>query len=414
MKHYQDTETGLIRAFEDGIDPRTLNNRNIPLTLSEYIKPKPDDSCVWHQGNWITQEEAPTGYTQPVSSVPSYNPAWMAYLQPYTAVHRDGASGLSTSLDQINTNAYDGNKLAEVVATLSLGNPCGIPALISYDGGIAIPQCEDFPSNADGVSKLNEILCSLLLGGIHTEVLHSDGLVVGSLQDGIRLFAYTTSIHTQLRLNRAAINDRLQPLMHPRVLMVVEIKEAYSQGQQVIKAIHNLSPFFLLNGYTAMVYQNNSDALNNLWIVVEQLTEYLWTEHYIKNKSDFPVRVTKCHNHVKQAIQRDQIWAKQQLLRLSKIISKECHKVLCQTRGKRNDLVHEGIVPDLQFIKSLWTVLPELIEMASGIRELGVRRLLSGDANNWAIPARTNFDEWVELTTNLGVVATNRRNLSDT
>lgn len=219
MKHYQDTETGLIHAFEDGIDPRALNNRNIPATLSEDIKPKPDDSCVWHHGGWIKQEEAPPDYTQPVSSVPSYNPAWMAYLLPYTAVHRDEASGLNISLDQINANSYDGNKLAEVVATLPLGTPSGLPALISHDGAIAIPQCEDFPSNADGVSKLNEILCSFLLGGVHTEVLHSDGLVVGSLQDGIRLFAYTPSLHTQLRLNWAATTDRLQPLS-PQTLSV--------------------------------------------------------------------------------------------------------------------------------------------------------------------------------------------------
>lgn len=401
MKHYQDTETGLIHAFEDGIDPRTLNNRNIPATLSEFIKPKPDDSYVWYQGDWIKQEEAPPGYTQPVSSVPSYNPAWMAYLHPYTAVHRDETSGLNISFDQINTNSYDGNKLAEVVATLPLGTPSEIPALISYDGAIAIPQCVDFPNNADGVGKLNETLCSLLLGGIHTEVVHSDGLAVGSLQDGIRLFAYTPSLHTQLRLNWAAINDRLSPLMHPRVLMVAEIQEAYSQGQQVVKAIHNLSPFFLLNGYTAMVYRNTSDALNNLWIAVEQLTEYLWAEHYVKNKSTFPARVAKCHDHVSRAIQRDQIWAKQQLLRLSKIISKECHKALSQARCKRNDLVHDGTVPDLQVVEALWKALPELIEVASGIGELGMKRLWAGGANSWAIPARTNFDEWTKLATNV-------------
>ncbi len=399
MKHYQDTETGLIHAFEDGIDPRTLNNRNIPATLSEDIKPKPDDSYVWHQGDWIKQEEAPPGYMQPVSSVPSYNSAWMAYLLPYTAVHRDGAAGLNISLDQINANSYAGNKLAEVVAVLPLGTPSGLPALISYDGAIAIPQCENFPSNVDGVSKLNEILCSLLLGGVHTEVLHSNALVVGSLQDGIRLFAYTPSLHTQLRLNWAATTDRLQPLISPRVLIVAEIEEAYSQGQQVVKAIHNFSPFFLLNGYTAMVYRYNSDALNNLWIAVEQLTDYLWTEHYVKNKSTFPARVAKCHDHLKREKQLKNIWAKHQLLRLSKIISKECHKALFQARSKRNDLVHDGIVPDLQIVEALWKALPELIEVASGIRALGVRRLWGGGANNWAIPPRTNFDEWAELAT---------------
>lgn len=399
MKHYQDTETGGIYAFEDDIDPRTLNNRNIPTTLSEVIKLKPDESYVWYHGDWIKQEESPPDYTKPVSSVPSYNPAWMAYLLPYTAVHRDEASGLNISLEQINANSYDGNKLAEVVGTLPLNTSSGIPALISYDGAIAIPQCNDFPSNADGVSKLNEILCSVLLGGVHAEVLHSDALVVGSLQDGIRLFAYTPNLHTQLRLNWAAINDRLSPLMYPRVLMVEEIQKAYCQGQQVVKAIHNLSPFFLLNGYTAMVYRNNSDALNNLWIVVEQLTEYLWAENYVKNKSIFPARVSKCHALLKKKPGLDKIFAKHKLLRLSKLISKECCKTLDKARIERNALVHEGIVPDLQLVEALWESLPQLIEVASGIRELGVRRIRGGGENNWAIPARTNFDEWTELAT---------------
>jgi hypothetical protein len=401
MKHYQDTETGIIHAFDDDYDPVTANNRNIPATLTEAIKPRPTESHVWHQGDWIRQEDAPPGYTPPISSIPSYNPAWIAHLRPYTAVLRDETSRLSVTLDQINTNSYDGKRLAEVVATLPLGAACRIDALVSYDGAIAIPQCEAFPSKVDGVEKLNEILCSLLLGGIHAEVLHSDGLVIGSLEEKKRLFAYTPSLHTQLRLNWASPADRLPPLINPRVLMVNAMQRAFEQGQEVIRAIYNFSSFFLLNGYTAMVYQNNSDALNNLWIAVEQLTEYLWVERYIKNKDAFPARVAKFHARVNWAIQRDQIWAKQQLLRLSKIISKECHKALSHARDKRNDLVHEGVVPDYQTIDALWGALPELIEVASGIGKLGIAGLRGGGPINWDIPAKTNFDEWIELASTL-------------
>lgn len=397
MKHYQDTETGIIHAFEDGYDPFAANNRNIPTTLTETIKPKPTDSHVWHQGGWMRREDVPSDYIPPVSSVPSYNPAWMAHLHPYTAVLREAADQLSITLDSINANSYDGKRLAAVVATLPLDSASGIDALMSYDGAIAIPQCEDFPSKVDGVRKLNEILCSLLIGGIHAEVLHSEGLVVGSLQEKVRLFAYTPSLHTQLRLNWAAQTDRLIPLMHPRVLMVNAIHEAFAQGQKVVRTIHNFSPFFLLNGYTAMAYQNNSDALNNLWIAVEQLTKYLWAEKYTPNMGSFPVRVAKCHTKVKSAIQNDQVWAKHRLLRLSKIISKECHKALSHAREKRNDLVHEGLAPDHQTIADLWKAMPELIEVASGVGPLGIRALWGSGPLNWTIPARTNFDEWIEL-----------------
>lgn len=395
MKNYQDTETGMIYAFEDDYDPLTSNNRNIPKTLIEEIKQKPDDSHVWHQGGWIKQDDAPSGYTPPTSSVPSFNPAWMAHLHPYTAIYRDVTSDLGITLDQINTNSYPGNKLAEVVASLPLDNASGIPALISYDGAIAIPQCEDFPSKADGINKLNEILCSLLLDGVHTEVLHSDAMVVGSLNEKTRLIAYVPSLHSSLRLNCAAPSDRMAPLMHPRVLMVEYLRNAFQQGQQVIQAIGNFSPLFLLSGYTAMVYRNNSDALNNLWIVVEQITEHLWLHQYAKLR--LSPRASRCHAKVISAIRSDQIWAKQRQLRLAKIISKDCHKALSQARSKRNDLVHQGIVPTSQAIELLWGVLPELLEVASGIEPLGLRRLGGGIVENWDIPQRTDFNEWRDL-----------------
>lgn len=401
MKHYQDTETGMIYAFEDDYDPFMANNRNTPSTLTETIKPKPDDFHVWYQGGWIKQEHAPPAYAPPISSVPSYNPAWMAHLRPYTAVHRDASSGLNVTLDQVNANSYDGSGLAKVVAILPLGDESGMPALISYDGAIAIPQCEDFPSKADGVRKLNEVLCSLLLGGIHTEVLHSAELVTGALHDKASLFAHTPSLNASLRLNWAALSDRLQPLIYPRVLMVRDMQNAYRQGQQVVQAISNLSPLFLLGGYTAMVYRNNSDALNNLWITVEQLTEYLWTERYKKNQHTFPPRVARCHAKAQQAIRNDQIWAKHRQLRLAKIISKDCHRGLNQARTKRNELAHQGIVPNSQLIELLWRALLELIEAASGIRSLGLRRVGGGTVENWSIPSRTNFDEWVELANKL-------------
>ena len=40
MKHYQDTQTGQIYAFEDDFNPFTSDNRNIPKTLTDVIKNK--------------------------------------------------------------------------------------------------------------------------------------------------------------------------------------------------------------------------------------------------------------------------------------------------------------------------------------------------------------------------------------
>jgi len=397
MKEYQDTETGMIYAFEDDYDPSTANTRNIPKTLTAAVKPKPDDSHVWYQSTWIKLEDAPAGYTPPISSVPSCNPAWMAHLRPYSAVHRNASSGLNVTLNQINANSYDGSKLAEVVAQLPLRDSSGIPVLVSYDGGIAIPQCDDFPSRVHGVRKLNEILCSLLLGGIHVEVLRSEELVIGALHDKASLVAYTPSLHANLRLNWAAPTDRMGPLIHPRVLMVDEMHKAFHQGQQVIQSMLSFSSLFLLSGYTAMVYRNNSDALNNLWITVEQLTEHIWREQYLKNRSSFPAYVAKAHSKPRIKKRLGSIFTKHKLLCLSNIFSKDCYRVLSRARRKRNDLAHSGVVPDSNLIEQLWSVLPELIEVASDTKHLGLRRLSGGAMENWDIPARTDFEEWVNL-----------------
>ncbi|MDH1181152.1 hypothetical protein N5C72_24000 [Achromobacter mucicolens] len=399
MKQYQDTETGMIYAFEDDYDPLTANNRNIPKTLTTTVKLRPDDSHVWYQGAWIEQEHAPAGHTPPVSSVPSNNPAWMAHLRPYSAVHRDAFSGLNVTLDQINANSYDGRKLAEVVASLPLNNSSGIPALVSYDGAIAIPQCSDYPSRVDGVRKLNEILCSFLLGGVHVEVLHSEELIIGALHDKTSLFAYTPSLHANLRWNWAAPADRCLPLMSPRVLMVDEMINAFRQGQRVIQSMASFSPLFLLSGYTAKVYRNNSDALNNLWITVEQLTEHLWGEKYLKHRSSFPNNVAEAHLKLAKTLGR--ISTKHELLRLANIFSEGCFQALSLARQKRNDLAHEGVIPDSQLIEQLWSVLPELIEVASGTKHLAMRQLNGGAVEDWGIPARTNFDEWLNLATAL-------------
>ncbi|MBV2164717.1 MAG: hypothetical protein KUL80_10685 [Comamonas sp.] len=115
MKHYQDTETGNIFAFEEGFDPLASNNRNIPKTLVATVLPKPTETSVWYQGGWVERKDAPINYQDPISSLPSYNPAWMVSLRPYTVVIKEVRLALTVTLDDVNQNSYDGKQLAKVV-----------------------------------------------------------------------------------------------------------------------------------------------------------------------------------------------------------------------------------------------------------------------------------------------------------
>ena len=280
MKNFQDTEIGAIYAFEDGINPFELGNRNIPTTLSETVVLKPSEFHVWFNRDWASISEVPIDYEPPISRVPSYNPAWASFLKPYTAILIDSEDGLEVSLEQVNSGSYDKSKLSKAVSTIPLINSEHIDALVSYDGAIAIPRNADYPSVDIAIEKLNSIFCAILLGGVHTEVISTSELVAASLQNNEDIFVHTPSIHTRLRNEDASISERIM-LTQPRKIRMSELKDAYQHGCSIIDAVSNFSPFFLLDGYTAMIHQNRSLALSSLWIVVEQLTSFLWDERFL-------------------------------------------------------------------------------------------------------------------------------------
>lgn len=397
MKRYQDSETGLFWEFEDDFDPLVSDNRNIPKTLTQIVKEKPTETSVWHNSTWIEKDKAPQGYVAPISSIPSYNPAWMAHLSPYSAIIKDENSLLKLTLDHINNNSYNGSELAKVVGTLPVRGLNGFDALISYDGAIAIPQCEAVSTRAKAIEKLNEILCCLLIGGIHAETLTSSELAIGSIYNKDQLFSNSaSSIHSNLRNNWASPNERFLPLIHPRVLKLNDLQKAFEQGQKCLRNIPQISPFFIINGYTSLANQNNIDALNNLWIAIEQLTSYLWDKIYLKNS--YSNHVKQLHTKYQSKIKNNEIRAKHEILQAANIISSSSLSILNIARRARNDLAHQGITPIRKIIVELWTILPELVEKASSQFNLGIRNIkLSKFDMDWEKPLRTNFDEWNEL-----------------
>lgn len=396
MKTYQDTETGQLHAFDDGVDPFKLNNRNIPSTLSETVIPKPSDSHIWFKGAWVKDTEVPKGYKPPTSSVPSYNTAWIAFLNPYTIVLPEGEEKFEISLEQINTNSYDNDKLSEVVATLPLGGTSVISALISYDGAIAIPRNTDHPSDKKAAESINRIFCAILLGGEHAEVIGARELLCGSLENQKCLFVFNPTVHSRFRHKWASLSERIQ-LMHPRTVRASDLRKAYDHGLSVINAIKNFSPFFLLHGYSAMVSQNRSDALSSLWIVVEQLTWCLWKSRVLCSPSVDLKSLVAERKLLKKDSRTSLISVKHELLLETKFLSDSCFAALSAARDKRNDLVHEGLIPDFEIINNLWRCMPELFESASGISEIGIRRLVPIESPDLGFPEKSNFDEWHAL-----------------
>jgi hypothetical protein len=387
MQHFQDTETGQIHAFDDGIDPFTLGYRSIPKTLSVSIKPKPSEEHVWLDGDWLNKEQAPSNYVSPVSSVPSYDPAWHAFLQPYTWVLRDGED-FGVSLEQINANSYAGDRLAEPVTSFATAD---VAALISRDGAFAFPMQGEFVQQHRAVEMLNRLFCALLIGGIHTEFVSHNEALVGCLGEDLRLFVYTPTQHGRYRHMDASLSERIA-LMHPRVIRVSQLQEAIVFGMDTLTRIENLSPSFLLHGYTTLQHQNTSEALSSLWIVVEQLTSFLWETQFLGNPTLHPAGMNGRLDGMKKDNRTWTTSVKHELLWQIKVLSEGSYESLSNARGQRNHLVHKGRVPNMDSVTRLWPALCEMLEVASAVP---MTRLLSMGVWNHQPSTRvgkTNFD----------------------
>lgn len=389
MQHFQDTETGQIHAFDDGVDPFKLGYRSIPKTLSATIVPQPSEDHVWFKGGWIHKDQAPPGYEPPVSSVPSYDPAWHFLLTPYTWVLKDGEE-FSVSLAQINANTYAGHRLAEPVTAVMMD---GAEALVSRDGTVALPMQGDFVEQHYAVELINRWFCALLIGGIYAEsVAHNDALV-GSLGEDRNLFLYAPTQHGRFRHMNASIGERIE-LLHLRVIRVAQLHEALAYGTRMLDRVQSLSPFFLLHGYTALQHQNLREALSALWISVEQLTSFIWEKKFLADASKHPNGMQARLQSLKQDNRTWSISVKHEILWQLQLLPEDDYARLGSARRQRNNLLHEGRAPELAVVMDLWTAVCNLLATASGE---SMEKLLN--MGHWAHQpstrvGKTNFDSW--------------------
>ncbi len=214
-----------------------------------------------------------------------------------------------------------------------------------------------------------------MLGGIRVEAIDSQKIECGSLLEGGKnIFSYIPSGHSRLRNNWASLSEAIV-LLHPQIIYESELRNAYHMGHQVLDIVSNLSPIFLLRGQSALYHRNLSDALSNLWIVVEQLTNFFWKHRFICAPGFHPKEMLSRLDSLKRDNRTWSTSVKHELLWQTKHLSEESFAVLFKARKSRNDLSHEGKIPDCSIIEDLWIALLELLESASGTILLKLRQL---------------------------------------
>jgi hypothetical protein len=144
---------------------------------------------------------------------------------------------------------------------------------------------------------------------------------------------------------------------------IIELNTALQHGNDLLNQISNLSTFYLLTGITELQYGNWSSALSNLWIVAEQLTDYLWKIRFLNDDTknpDIPFRIQT----LRQDNRTYNVSVKQEILYQLGIISANIYKTLYSTRKARNMLVHEGRLVDKNTADDLYISVRSLLQIA--------------------------------------------------
>ena len=400
MKQYQDIITGQIFAFEDNENVVELmeTNRNLPKTLVNKVKEKPSDKHIWYNEDWIYKKDKPIDYNEPISEVPTYNPAWITFLFKEGTILFDKKNKFQITLDQINNNSYNGKELTRIITTLpNYYENSILSILVTVDGSIMLPVNETYSTQEMAVNKMNEIISALFVGGLNINTIHLGDLEQGSLLEGGEYgFSYFPSSYNRLRNNWASISEK-EIFLNPAYIDILSIKNAYLLGIDLLKSI-SFSPIYLVQGYHSMQLWKTADALSNLWIVVEQLTTVMITNLSEQERNSIfqQLKIT----------QAEKIHMKHKVLKEGQIISQNCYDILNEARDNRNDLVHEGKLPDYNLVEKLWLVLFEMFQIASGKKldklfdmtvnnqSNQVIRFHSNSYNKGINPEHTNFDEW--------------------
>ncbi len=394
MKHYQDTITGQLYAFNERVNVENLiqTRRNMPKTLTDKVKEKPGDSHVWYKGDWIYEKDKPIDYKEPISKIPSYDPAWIVFLFEPLVVISKNKDDFVVTLDEINTNLYDTRILSKFVTKLKNHDEnLQLDILVTFDGSIILPVNENYNTPEKAINKFNEIIGALFLGGILVKPIDLTKLHQGCIiENGGSNFSYTPSPNNDFRNKSSSITERIKA-HHPNHIQVEDFTEAYNFGIEIIKKV-NFSPIFLALGYHYLNQGKVAETLSNLWIGIEQLTDFLY-----QNKID-----TSISKIMKRVLpNKINIETKHVILHETKIISEQTFQILLINRRDRNKLLHDGIIPNRDNVIKLWSVLLDLLEVSIDIKlekllessRIILNRNLESHIKD-ITPKKTNFEQW--------------------
>ena len=286
----------------------------------------------------------------PTSAEPRAIPALVSYLHPFTIIANDDDKSWNVTVEQVNRGTWDYVKPHEIVGQIDVGLTPPLSMVVGFDGALGLPPIPELMSVPKAVEFFNRCLGAILLGGIYCEAVTLDHVERGTILDWKYLrsagsgLSFANQFHAGLRTRMASIRDAIF-LVEPRRTPFARLQIAAKNGFDILSVVPTLTPEFLLKGVTAMARQDWTGAVANLWVIVEQLTEYLWSREVLGDllisQSPIPGR--------REQLRDARTWTaatKQEMLYQKGCYGIEVLRSLCATRKSRNALVHQGSHPD--------------------------------------------------------------------
>ena len=293
---------------------------------------------------------------------------YVTYIYPIQFVVHENEK-IDFSIKDINSLSYDHSLLHRIIGTITnrFDNRdveylvCGDGALgIKIDGGI---------SEDDIIVHYNDLLCKLFLGGMSVEAITNRDIVNGNIYKSKSIWpvgfgeSWNSHIHAELRMRVVGVTDAIllyQP--EERMITIEKMKEKIEEGNKIVSEIPNLSTFHLINGITEFHHRSWSSALTFLWVIVEEITDYLWLRNIID-------KVTGENSKKRKEMLKDTrtytMAVKQEILLQLGVLNENIYNNIFEIRQARNKLVHEGKMISENKAILLYESVKELLMLAS-------------------------------------------------
>lgn len=296
---------------------------------------------------------------------------YVTYLYPIQFVVHENEN-IDFSIDEINSLTYDHSLLHRIIGTIT---NCFDGKVIEYlvcgDGALGI-KADDSISEEDIIVHYNDLLCKLFLGGMNVEAITNRDIVKGDIYEAKSIWpvgfgkSWNSHIHAELRMNVVGVTDAIllyQP--EDRTTTIEKMREMLNEGDMIVRAIPNISTFHLINGITEYHYRNWPSTLTFLWVVVEEITDYLWLKNIIENVTGDNAKKRK---EMLKDTRMYTISVKQEILLQINVLDERIYNNIFEIRQARNKLVHEGKLISEDKAKLLFETVKELLALASQMK----------------------------------------------